>query len=577
MRLVLREYLSMLKESGELDVLIPDLLLAMGFEPINRPQVGVRQYGVDVPAVGVDPDDGRRKLFLITVKQGDINRDVWDTSGKQAVRPSLHEILDIYLRSHVQPEHTSLPKKIILATGGDIKQDVAPDWTSFTDRHTTQESKYGEISFDFWGGDRLAGLIEEYFLDEYLFPESAQKLMRKTIALVDQNEDEPHHFYALIEETLFERDLPGDKSAGAKRKRQQALRLLNLSQNIVFHWCKEGGNLRPALLCSERLVLRTWDWMRKIGVLDCKTTIQEYMRLFWAYRMILHAFVAKTQPYCHVRDGLFWHGLDELEYPLRTFDLIGVYGVEIAVLLMQYQYASGEARVQAEQLIRAVGHTLISLIENNPASSNPRFDGHAIDIALGLLALVGSDNAEYGVEWVERLSNHIIFAYQIGRHFPISTDSFEDLVTLSTGEEVNKQKLSELSTLLPMLAEWHAILNIPSYESFRQAILDCCPKMELQTWYPDTTTDDALYRTNAGRESGTTLSSIQLPETLEKLHSWLLQLRGQMDVSNQLSCIVHGLPVLGLIASRHFRTPVLPIYWQQMLSEQDSTEAHNTA
>lgn len=575
MRLVLREYLSMLKESGELDVLIPDLLLAMGLEALNRPQVGVRQYGVDIPAVGVDPADGRRKLFLITVKQGDINRDVWDTSGKQAVRPSLHEILDIYLRSHVQPDHTLLPKKVILATGGDMKQDVALDWTSFTDRHTTQESKYGEISFDFWGGDRLAGLIEEYFLDEYLFPESAQKLMRKTIALVDQNEDEPHHFYALIEETLFERDLPGGNSVGAKRKRQQALRLLNLSQNIVFHWGKEAGNLRPALLCSERLVLRAWDWMRKTDVLGCKTTLQEYMRLFWGYQMILHTFVVKTQPYCHVRDGLFWHGLDELEYPLRTFDLIGIYGVEIAVLLMQYQYTTDETRAQIEQLIRVVGNTLVSLIKNNPASGNPRFDGHAIDIALGLLALVGSDNTDYAVEWVEHLSNHIIFAYRISRHFPIATDSFEDLVALSVGEGVEKQKLSELSTLLPILAEWYAVLDIPSYESFRRATLDYCPKMELQTWYPDSTTDEALYRTNAGRESESTLSSIQLPETLANLRSWLLELRGQMDFSSQISCIVHGFPVLGLIASRHFRTPVLPVYWQQMLPEQDSGETHN--
>lgn len=194
---------------------------------------------------------------------------------------------------------------------------------------------------------------------------------------------------------------------------------------------------------------------------------------------------------------------------------------------------------------------------------------------MGLLALIGSDHADYAAEWTETLSNHIIFAYRLGRHFPISTDSYEDLVALSSGERTDKQSLMELSTLLPMLVEWYAILEIPAYTSFRQAILNHCPKMELQTWYPDATTDEALYRTNAGRESGTTLSSIQLPETLEKLRSWILELRGQTDVSGQISCVVHGLPVLGLIASRHFRTPVLPIYWQQMLSEQGSGETHN--
>lgn len=101
------------------------------------------------------------------------------------MRPSLNEILDSYLRTRVRPEHEALPKKIILATGGELKQDVEPDWTNYVHNNTRYHQKYGEIEYDFWGGDKLTLLIEQYFLDEYLFPESAQKQMRKTIALVD--------------------------------------------------------------------------------------------------------------------------------------------------------------------------------------------------------------------------------------------------------------------------------------------------------------------------------------------------------------------------------------------------------
>ncbi len=65
MRLVIREYLSMLKESGELDALLPDLLLSMGITPLSKAQVGVRQHGVDVAGVGPDPEDENIvKLFL---------------------------------------------------------------------------------------------------------------------------------------------------------------------------------------------------------------------------------------------------------------------------------------------------------------------------------------------------------------------------------------------------------------------------------------------------------------------------------------------------------------------------------
>lgn len=565
MRLVIREYLSMLKESGELDALLPDLLLAMGLEPINRPAIGVRQFGVDIPAVGIDPNDNQRKLFLITVKQGDISRDVWD-AGKQAVRQSLTEILDSYLRMYVQPSHQTLPKKIVLATGGNIKQDVFPDWTSYVERHTGTDAKYGEISFEFWGGDQLAFLIENHFLDEYLFPESAQKQMRKTIALVDQNEDQPHHFYDLVEATLFERNLPSDKTPGAKRKRQHALRLLNLSLSIVFYWCKEANNLRPALHCAERTVLRAWDWMRQKEVLDCKTTVEEYMRLFSTYRSVLQAYAIKMHPYCHVRDGFFGHGLDDIEYPLRVFELIGIYGIEIMVLVMHFEYLQDEEqRAQMAHLIHGAAQTVIALINNNPASHNPCFDGHAIDIAIGLLALVSSGYRQDAVEWVEALSTRIVFAYQLGRHFPISTDSYEDLVAMSVGEGPPKQKLMELSTLLPMLAEWYGVLDVKSYEEFRHSVLAVFTQTDLQTWYPDAATDHYLYRTNAGLESGSTLSSIQLPETLEKLRAWTAQLRKQRDITATISCIAQGMPIIGLIASRHFRTPVLPNYWQRLL------------
>ena len=70
MKLVIKEYLSQLKESGELDKLLPELLLFMGIEPISHPQIGVRQFGVDVAAV----DNKSKVLYLFTIKQGNMSR-----------------------------------------------------------------------------------------------------------------------------------------------------------------------------------------------------------------------------------------------------------------------------------------------------------------------------------------------------------------------------------------------------------------------------------------------------------------------------------------------------------------------
>ena len=127
-----------------------------------------------------------------------------------------------------------------------------------------------------------------------------------------------------------------------------------------------------------------------------------------------------------------------------------------------------------------------------------------------------------------------------------------------------------LSTLLPMLAHWYAVLNMAdTYLTFREAISTTFTETNLQLWYPDENTDEHLYRTNAGRASGVTLSSIQLPETLDDLKAHIVHLREERQDFKKLSCIEQGWPwpILGLIANRHFRTPVIPDYWQHAIQE----------
>jgi len=64
MRLAIREYLAGLRESEELDALLPDLLLSMGMRLLETPKRGVKQHGVDVAAIGRLPEvDAPQSLF----------------------------------------------------------------------------------------------------------------------------------------------------------------------------------------------------------------------------------------------------------------------------------------------------------------------------------------------------------------------------------------------------------------------------------------------------------------------------------------------------------------------------------
>jgi hypothetical protein len=572
-RLVIREYLSMLRESGELDALLPDLLVSMGITPISRAQVGPRQYGVDIVAVGRDPKDNAEKLFLLTVKRGDIDRNTWN-GGPQAVQQSLDDIRYVYLQHHVDEEHRSLPKKIVVCCGGIMKPTVEQNWRGYKGQHTEP----GVREYDLWDGDELAVLIERHLMDEYLFPETAQKQMRKTIALADQNEEDPHHFYSLIHDTLFERDLPTGDTPSARRKRQRALRLLNLSLNIVFHWCREADNLRPALLCAERTVLQTWDWIRQGDLFDCQTTSKEFAWLFTTYFNVTIAYADKLIPLCLVRDGLSEQGVDELEYPLYTFETIGILGVlATASRALTEGAQSPENQEKAAQIQQGYAQLLVALINNNPPATTPRFDGHAIDIALGLLALTGAGFDARAAGWVDALSAHVLWAYRLGRHFPIYTDSYDDLVAMRLGQAPPKEKLMELSTLLPMLAHWYAALDMTgAYEAYREAVVETLPETNLQLWFPDESTEDHLYRENAGFTSGATLSSIQLPATLGELKVHIVRLHEERRAFENLSCFAQEWRILGLIASRHFRTPVIPAYWQEAVNGKPSQQEQHS-
>ncbi|HLO89103.1 MAG TPA: hypothetical protein VK203_29415 [Nostocaceae cyanobacterium] len=582
MRLVIREYLSMLKESGGIDALLPDLLLAMGFDILSRPRKGSRQYGVDLAAVGIDHDtqDHQRKLFLFTIKRGDISRNDWNT-GKNTVRPSLEDIQDSYLRTRVRVEHKNLPKKIILVTGGELKEDVYPDWVNYTHRYSGNYTEYGNVEFDFWGGDKLALLIQDFLFNEYIFNESAKGHLRKTIALADQNEDEPYFFYRLIEETISNPNLPKDNKKDSKQKRQQTLNVLNLSLNIVFYWCQAANNLRPAILCAEHTVIRVWDWIRLSNLFKCKVTREGLLKILSTYINIGNTYINKLQPHCLVKDGLFGYGADQVEYPLRTFEVIGMFGLIGVVHNYYYQlYKDEENRKKHLQQAEAIAERLIEIIENNPSSKTPRYDEHIIDITLGLLLLNYVGFKQQASEWIIGINNRIIFAYKfLGKHFPIYSDSYDQLVAMQFDQALPKEELMQLSTMLPILLDWYAILNLADkYKYFQQEIKRVFTSTDLQIWFPDETTDNYLYNSNAGYKSGFSVTSINLPDDLEQYKSMIIRLREQhQNVKQTISCLNYRFPILALISSRHFRTPIIPAYWQDYVIVSQSPEQTNNA
>lgn len=549
MKLIVREYLSMLRESGELDALLPDLLFAMNITPISRPQRGVRQFGVDIAATGRDPKDGRTKLFLFIVKAGNLDRHSWN-DGPQSVYSSLHEAKYVYLQSHVDKRHKHLPVKIVVCCNGEMMQEVVLNWAGYV-----EEESRDDREFEFWNVEEITGLILEHLLNEQLFPEEHRRDMRTTLALLESPDFNLSRFEGLIQRILF---ADGQRRAGDRMK---ALRLAHLCLRIVHHWAKELNNLKPAYEASEYVLLVVWKWLRQSSMLNNKQLLKEFVNLIGTSLSIQWDYFAKIEPYLYLRHGLFDYGTAEIDYKLLTFEQIGMVSI---IALNHYWISSLRRDEKGLNAFRRIANGLEHLIANNLASCYPMYDGHVTDITLALLVLHSAERHQPAVSWIKGITQRLSLMYRFKQRFPISSDSYYDLVETELGH--TNVDIS-LSTLIPILAEWTVVFNAEEeYHEIRSIVLSQFASTNLQLWYPDDTIEDHLYERNALHSSGTTRASIELLPTFEGQRQSVIDEAQQIGQS-PLSFMEHQLWPIGLMASRHFRTPVFPTYWRHLLIE----------
>jgi hypothetical protein len=567
MKLILSQYLRTLKERDEFDRLLPDLLLAMGYVPIFKLQVGVRQYGVDLAAVGT-ADDAVQELLLLVIKRGDIDRATWD-SGVQAVRPSLNEVLDVYLRTHVQPIHEKLRKKIILAATGDLKQEVQANWNGYCAEHATR------AMFEFWGGDHIASLIEQHMLNENIFGSEARGDLRKSIALAAEIDYDQRDLHRLFRQILA-LGKEGDLIEPTKRPRDliKALQIVNLSGQVYSRWAEDEGNLKQALVASERAMLWSWHRIQLENTGDRPKYYQLFLELWRSYKQVAHRYFEKLRPHFYVRDGLSGYCRENSEFALVVFEQIGLIAtIGLSQILVTTDQEGLKLNLQNANV---VADGLAQLIANNPVSGSPRFDGNAIDITLGLLLLTTTDHIAQARDWLEELVSRADYTFRLKRNFPIDTDSVDDLadVTVFDDEELRIQ-LMRTSWLLATLAAWAVILERNDlYEVLTKNTKDKYSEVCLQLWHPTQDVAKHLYYWPAQYRSGEAEAPIVLPDTAdeyrERMKALLASTRHHIRTFSP-ACLV-GMDAIDLVASRHFRTPVAPSFWYQLLPKEGITK-----
>lgn len=558
MQLIIKQYLSLLKESQELDKLLPDLLLTMGIEPLSRAQIGVKQYGVDIAAVGND-ELGVPTYFIFTVKQGNIGRSDWK-GNPQKVRESLEDIQDTYIPKFIEEKYKDLPKKIILCTGGDKKQEISLDWASYVDKNTID----GELTFEFWGGDTLAILIEKYLFNEAIVPDEFQASMRKILALVGDPDYDLSDYQVILNGLLTDKDFGDVSKQSTQKKILKSLRTISLCQNIIFKWAEDEGNLYPAIYCCERTVLHCWGFITKYNLTKNVSVGDVFYEIYNTLYIVYVDYFNKVQGHCHIRDGFCGYGNDHIQENLNIFKHLGL--LSTSGLLCLFQALGSNNFDHFSESISNVIETLKAYIQNHQATNLPVYDEHIIEISETILFLASLGHKDFVQEWLNRILQHLVFAYKgKGRYFPIHTDSFDDLIGLNISGDIEKETLFKLSTLLPTLAYWCITLDFDdTYQEIRSIVNEVFPECILQIWYPDSETDELLYFRNASN-TGNMNAQIELLESIEEMINRVQQLERNALGLDDFSAFKNGFAILPILASRHFRTPFLPVYWQQFL------------
>ena len=565
MKALIRDYLASLRERGELDAIFPDLLSEIGFTILSRPQRGTAQKGVDVAAVGVDEEDGKRKLFLFSIKQGDLTRQDWDGSP-QALRSSLNEIKGSYVLNRVPKRYRDLPVVICAVMGGVMHEQVLEEWATYT----RQESRENKLSFDIWTGDRLATLLLHGILREEILPRELRSSFQKSVAMVDTPDVSFEHFKRL---TLLLRKA----GLASEKARLRAARQLNICLWILYVWARDT-NLNAPYRASEIALLTTWEICKpSIGKRSSQAKQLEKIlhQVINLHVYILNEFIdQKIAPHVATVHGLSAavQSHEPIDVSLAMFDVLG----RLSLLGIWENWMARHANVDVDAMGRKVHGRVevgIKLIWNNPTLFLPAIDDQSTDIALFMVLWALDRGVADGFhQWLEAMAQRLYHTVHTRQGYPVVTSDYQDLAYHPRDDSVEYfQQMTAGSTFIPLLAAWlHGTGCVDQFNQVAKLVKTKLRHCTLQLWIPDAASEKYLYLDS--ERHGLALCELPLSQGGEALLASIKDSCNSHDAFKDLSAVKTNYWTIVLVACRHYGLPIPPYFWMNALPDAVESE-----
>lgn len=556
MKLILRQYLADLKERGELDSILPEVLSELGFNVLSKPSRGTRQNGVDVAAVGKDDEDSnRKKLFLFTIKSGDLTRRGWDDGSPHAVRQSLNDILDVYIDSRIAKPYQGLSIVICLCIGGEIREDAQTQWIGFTNRNAKTN-----VDFRFWNGDKIAGLMASRVLGKEFILPGPKTSIQKAIAMVDHPDVSYKHFTLLVNSLL--------ENVKTPKTLMRSFRQIYICCWVLYVWAREEKNLDAPFRSSEYMLLRIWN--------RCRDSICQKGRYYKKLSQILmqaielHVSVAeellitKLTPYLKEKYAmsLAVNSPSYIDVNLVVFEYFG----RLCLLGIWQHWTASSKSIQVERVEweEKRNHSLDlaeAMIARNPTLLSPIRDDFMIEISLFMILAQACDRENAIRNYFQSLIEQLSFALECRQDFPIPTQDYNHLLRHADekSDEVFKDQTSA-SVLFPLLVRTcDELCLFEERVQLLKQIREILPHTTLQMFLVNEESEEKIW--NGDFDHGTSVIDVPVFEDGDEYKHFVQHCAGANSHFDQLSSTVASIVPLHLVACRHFRFPTPPQMW----------------
>jgi hypothetical protein len=552
LQLVLQNYLASLKERNELDVLLPELLKAMGHSVLSRPQIGVGQAGVDVHSTYVDAQ-GDEHLYIFIIKFGDIRRE--DLFGdRQAILPSVREAYMDFAANRLSAAERSLPKHLVVVSSGGVKQEATSAWKTIVDEVNQQPG----FTFEFWGIDQLTPLIEKYIFDESLLLQSGQSDLRAALAGLEDTQASINRFIRFVEACFVAP--PEELQQAVQTRKKKFLRrcaAAAMGYGVLVAWGKSENNLKPAAVGGEYLALRLWAKAVELGFESDDEFQSRLATTIGLHLQTLLDYFAKILPSLKNIRAVVRHRPEQVFYAQLAFEEIGRLGT--LLLVLQHDGAN-------QQLRTPIANELVELINLHTVSAHPLLDDQSIDLSLAMAALMG----EGRIGSVKELLKGALFFIKNGLDgntpLPVDTDLLEDAIALHTTKSADGFTFFKTSTLIPMLASVAAFVSDEQALAVIRGLAPQLTDVTLERWYPK----QGLETHTGSKTSIQGVSASRLVAAFEETTAAEAQssLRTAARAASQSDFKWHALPweVLVALSSRLHRHPLPTWYLHDSLA-----------